>query len=231
MPPYSGPTQVLFLHWVPFAHVTEQSDQSAHAVHTPSTRKQRIPRSISCKKKGFVKNITVSNVYIPGQGCSLHFLDSSECPIHVSPPCRGKLHSRVRFCMPPPQVTEQLSHPFHVFHEPSTKMTRWIMQIDRERDHNHFTALKPCIIVLCQYIYPQVVKLYSSNASTWTGKCVTRLGFILWSIAFFSFIIWTFACTGTVSGSVTTRHGAITPLHPFVPHTVDCKRKKLQQRR
>lgn len=139
MPPYSGPTQVLFLHWVPFAHVTEQSDQSAHAVHTPSTRKQRIPRSISCKKKGFVKNITVSNVYIPGQGCSLHFLDSSECPIHVSPPCRGKLHSRVRFCMPPPQVTEQLSHPFHVFHEPSTKMTRWIMQIDRERDYNHYS--------------------------------------------------------------------------------------------
>lgn len=97
------------------------------------------PVQYPVKKKGFVKNITVSNVYIPGQGCSLHFLDSSECPIHVSPPCRGKLHSRVRFCMPPPQVTEQLSHPFQFFHEPSTKMTRWIMQIDRERDYNHYS--------------------------------------------------------------------------------------------
>lgn len=55
MPPYSGPTQVLFRHWVPFAHVTEHSDQSAQAVHTPSTRKQRIPRSISCLKNRLFK--------------------------------------------------------------------------------------------------------------------------------------------------------------------------------
>lgn len=37
MPPYKGPTHVLFRHCVPFAHVTEQIDQSAQAVHTPST--------------------------------------------------------------------------------------------------------------------------------------------------------------------------------------------------
>lgn len=58
----------------------------------------------------------------PGQGCSLHFLDSSECPIQVSPPWSGRLHSLVRFCIPPPHVTEQLSHPVHVFQEPSTEM-------------------------------------------------------------------------------------------------------------
>lgn len=101
-------------------------------------QKQRIPRSISCLKPRNFKEHTcncISNVYVPGHGCSLHFLDSSECPIHVSPPCRGKLHSRVRFCIPPPQVTEQLSHPFQVFHEPSTKVTWWILQIDREMNY------------------------------------------------------------------------------------------------
>ena len=109
-------------------------------------------------------------MYIPGQPLLLQGCVSRSFPVHSLPPNNACVFARFLSCVPPPQVTEQVSHALHAPHEQFTVHGKLKSKIQGYNISNHRIKSmhlpgQPLLLQSCDSKSDPVHSLPPNNAS------------------------------------------------------------------